>query len=285
MRKLIGSLLALCALLAACYASIQAQCFDVATRNLYPPAVILAYTEGNGTKLRTALNTFIHQNTTFRNYASTWNSLFWTDGYPNATVRLLYSRNILPTGDKCSDTYTSPYCWNREHLWPTSKMRNDNKKRKWIEGNVKAAVDLHHLYPANSKINRDRDSHDFAPGGTSFVFNGTTYKMTATTFEPPDEVKGDVARALFYMDVMYDGAFGNTGNLTLVDSNATSTNDTNLGNLAELLTWHTLDPVSDWERTRNSRVHFTQGNRNPFIDCPEFVSIIWPPANATNSTP
>ena len=42
-----------------------------------------------------------------------------------------------------------------------------------------------------------------------------------------------------------------------------------------LLKWHREDPVSAWEIQRNNLVEDKQGNRNPFIDHPSYVDLIW----------
>ena len=39
--------------------------------------------------------------------------------------------------------------------------------------------------------------------------------------------------------------------------------------------WHKNDPVSAKESSRNQAVFDFQGNRNPFIDHPEFVEMVW----------
>jgi hypothetical protein len=44
-----------------------------------------------------------------------------------------------------------------------------------------------------------------------------------------------------------------------------------------LLAWHAQDPVSDKERARNDSVFVIQGNRNPYIDQPQWVTSIWGP--------
>ena len=48
-----------------------------------------------------------------------------------------------------------------------------------------------------------------------------------------------------------------------------------MGQLSLLLAWHKEDPVSAFEISRNEKIYTAQGNRNPFIDRPEFVHLIW----------
>ena len=99
--------------------------------------------------------------------------------------------------------------------------------------------------------------------------------------------RGDVARALFYMDVRYEGGtHGITDaaepDLILTDSNGLIVSDTSenksvayMGMLSVLLEWHEADPVDDVERARNDTVYSYQGNRNPFIDHPEWVHCVF----------
>jgi len=48
------------------------------------------------------------------------------------------------------------------------------------------------------------------------------------------------------------------------------------GKLSTLLIWHEADPVDNKERIRNNLIYDKyQGNRNPFIDHPEFARMIW----------
>ena len=83
------------------------------------------------------------------------------------------------------------------------------------------------------------------------------------------------ARLMFYMAVRYDGGDNSrTPDLELVDRLTTS-GEANFGVLCTLLSWHLEHGVSDRERRRNDVIHSWQGNRNPFIDHPEYVSAIW----------
>ena len=48
------------------------------------------------------------------------------------------------------------------------------------------------------------------------------------------------------------------------------------GDLETLLAWNAADPVNTFEMRRNDRIHAQwQGNRNPFIDHPEWATAIW----------
>ena len=88
-------------------------------------------------------------------------------------------------------------------------------------------------------------------------------------------MKGDAARMVFYMAVRYEGNDqSDTPDLELVDR-LTDTGEPHFGKLCTLVTWSSQDPVSPDERRRNDVVYSWQGNRNPFIDHPEFVPLIW----------
>ena len=103
--------------------------------------------------------------------------------------------------------------------------------------------------------------------------------LDSDSFEPRDGVKGDIARMLFYMDVRYAGADG-VPDLELIDEDSRS--GPLLGHLCTLLAWHEADPVDDLEHRRHERIVDTQGNRNPFIDRPEFAAAIWDTACGVN---
>jgi hypothetical protein len=86
-------------------------------------------------------------------------------------------------------------------------------------------------------------------------------------------VKGDIARALFYMATRYIGDVGNEPALHLTDTTAQITSTTNfMGRLNTLLRWSQSDAVDAAELLRNDRVYSYQTNRNPFVDHPEWVA-------------
>lgn len=168
--------------------------------------------------------------------------------------------------------------WNREHIWPKAHGFNS-------EG-LMPYTDLHHLRAAeqytNSTFHNDYDYCDILNGGTSDDF-GNLYvnKDNSSTgypmYEPRDAVKGDIARMIMYMDVRYEGDEASDNIELSIVNNNTSASSTNgyIGFLDSLVRWHVEDPVDDLERKRNDEVYKLQGNRNPFIDHPEYANIIY----------
>ncbi len=95
----------------------------------------------------------------------------------------------------------------------------------------------------------------------------------SNSFEPRNAVKGDVARMLFYMAVRYEGGDGWND---LEMSSTVGSSSSMIGDLEVLLAWNDQDPVDAFEMRRNDRIHAAwQGNRNPFVDHPEWADAIW----------
>ena len=119
---------------------------------------------------------------------------------------------------------------------------------------------------------------------------GSQRSSTQWTFQPPVNVKGDVARMIFYMVVRYEGGAGEP-DLELTNTLLTNTSQQPLhAKLSTLLEWHRQDPVSNWERNRNLVIYNNyQQNRNPFIDYPELaeylfgdsIGMVWKPQTRT----
>ncbi|MCH2105637.1 MAG: endonuclease, partial [Planctomycetes bacterium] len=118
--------------------------------------------------------------------------------------------------------------------------------------------------------------------------NWTSGQGTQGSWETWIGSRGDIARAQLYLDVRYEGgSHGSTGHsepdLILVDDEsliATSSTGSNeavayMGMLEVLIQWHHEDPVDDFERRRNDVVYSYQGNRNPFVDHPEWVDCLF----------
>ncbi len=132
--------------------------------------------------------------------------------------------------------------------------------------------DVHNLKPADASVNQDKSNKDFDNGGTQHP-EATGCYYTSSTWEPRDEVKGDIARIIFYMDTRYEGTNGEI-DLTVVDEINTYPLPEH-GKLSTLLEWNLQDPPDEFERNRNNVIFSWQKNRNPFIDHPEFAELIW----------
>lgn len=212
-----------------------------------------------GDDLKNALHDIIDDHTKITYGSQTDTILREIDECPtnSSMVQCLYLQHGLPKFDGG---------WNKEHVWAQSHG---------IDGADPAYSDVHHLHPTLIQANSDRNSRDFdivSNTTTNYDYDGTG---TAGNFEPPIAGKGDVARAMFYMAVRYDGTDA-VGDLELTNATPTSTESALFGKLDTLLDWNELDPVNDYEIRRNNLVYSNyQGNRNPFVDHPEWVRVVF----------
>ena len=211
--------------------------------------------------------------TTKLSYSDVWGALKVADKGVGDNVVCIYT-GVLHAFSKQDTGSAGADIWNREHVWPNSKGFG-NKSHT-------AYSDIHHLFASNKNINNTRSNKDYGDfdllGISSYSEDEYGNKWNGTYFEPRDEVKGDLARAIFYMVVRYDGDTCNNCTLDLelvVGSSGSSSNTYDVsgkfGDLKTLIKWHYEDPVSEQELARNEVVYSYQGNRNPFIDHPEFI--------------
>jgi endonuclease I len=228
----------------------------------------------NGAQLKTALHNIIKGHTEFP-YTSTntdvWDILKQTDKDPNDTNNVI----LFYTGwsVNAAQEWNSGNGWNREHIW--------SKSHGAFGTTQGAGTDAHHLRPADPSVNSAKNSRWFdnclTPYLDNGLYTGCYIGSTNWVWQPRDEVKGDVARMIFYMATRYEGGVGEP-DLELIDflpiNNNTS--DSVYAKLTTLIQWHNTDTVDSWERNRNDIIYYDfQNNRNPFIDHPEFVNLIW----------
>lgn len=156
--------------------------------------------------------------------------------------------------------------WNREHIWPQSRGGFANGTSSFADGIdvwlptsasdiLSGHSDAHHIRAEDGQENSSRSNRDY----------GSDYNGPANT---SGTWRGDVARALFYMAVRYNG-------LSLVNGNPPDNTMFQMGDLASLLNWNTTDPSDDFEMNRNNYIYTWQMNRNPFIDHPELANYIF----------
>ena len=177
--------------------------------------------------------------------------------------------NVLTMYDRqsVSGVWDNGNTWNREHVWPNSRLGIPR-----VSGSTRnIGTDLHNLRAADPGVNSSRGNKWFDISGASAYF-------------PGEDDKGDAARILFYMVLMYPG-------LNIVDV-ITAAMDvsytpgiTYMAKMSVLMQWHLDDPVDDFERHRNDVIYNYQNNRNPFIDRPLYAIDLWGnnPSQATDS--
>ncbi|MCK1995799.1 endonuclease [Psychrobacillus psychrodurans] len=213
-----------------------------------------------GQALKTALYEIIDDHTQL-SYDQVWAALRETDEDPNNTNNVILFYSGVPRSKTANGGNVGQ--WNREHTW--AKSHGDFGTSKG------PGTDIHHLRPTDVQVNSSRGNLDFDNGGSP-VNNCDECKRASNSFEPPNRVKGDVARILFYMATRYEQ--GDKVDLELNEKLGNGSAPYH-GKLSTLLKWHEQDPVDEFERNRNNVIQKWQGNRNPFIDHPEWVNLIW----------
>ncbi|MDY0318820.1 MAG: endonuclease [Candidatus Cloacimonadaceae bacterium] len=208
-----------------------------------------------GIALKNALHNIIDNNTN-SNYDDAKLELFQELDNTNGVVRCVYTGKDY----SINSSYNGSSDPNTEHTFAQSWFGTS-------ETNIKKA-DVHHLFVTKMSVNSSRGNLPFdevaSISETYHEANGYySYRGTNSdgddVFEPADQHKGNLARALLYFSVRYEMTLSHEG----VDM------------LETLLAWHNADPVDEAEELRNDRVQSYQGNRNPFVDYPEFASYIW----------
>lgn len=244
-------------------------------QNIHPqPAGYYSDAYGlTGNELKSALHNII-DNHTVSTYSDLWVHFQKTDKKPDGSVWDIYSSVVWTfITDQCGNYSGEGDCYNREHSFP----------RSWFGGEVSPMyTDLFHIYPTDGWVNNKRGNLPFGEisspvytsSNGSSVGASVTEGYSGSVFEPIDEYKGDLARSYFYMAVRYYGEDGSWPGSDMTDGAEPASWALNM-----LLRWHEQDPVSSKENNRNDSVFTIQGNRNPFIDNPEYAIAIWDSSN------
>lgn len=225
----------------------------------------------SGAELKQTLHEIISKQTVL-NYRGTemWNAISDTDQDPNNSnnVMLFYAGRSDPKSNHGGNQGQ----WNKEHVWAQNHGKFGRDRG--------IGSDLHNLKPEDVRVNGDRGNLNFditeiqTNGENKYPLAPDTYK-DEDSWEPRDEIKGDVARIILYMDTRYEDHDNNEMDLKAVDGIPQNADPVH-GKLSTLLKWHEEDPVDAFEKRRNNVIYERyQHNRNPFIDHPEWVSQIW----------
>ena len=245
---------------------------------------------GSGYTLKTQLKNIIKNGHIDQGYGSLYDGYIKTDNdnfYENDnTVLDMYSEN--PNGNdpynyqhnqrNCGNYNSENDCYNREHVFPQG----------FFNENLPMRSDIHHVIPTDGYVNWRRSNFPFGEVSNaswtsdngSKVGTNTFDSFKGTVFEPINEFKGDIARMLLYFATRYEDEVLNS---SWDDHDSSESNPLNGSKnqfyeswyIRLLHKWHIQDPVNQREIVRNNEAYKYQGNRNPFIDHPEYVAQIW----------
>ena len=228
-----------------------------------------------------------------KGYSALWGMYRYTDKRDDGHVRDYYSNITNYTftidqdgqGKQSSQGQYENYVYNREHSIPKS----------WWGGSTDAGTpgtDIFIVIPTDAYVNSKRSNFPYGEtDGTTFKSQNNFSKFgsskvsgySGNVFEPNDIYKGFLARTYFYAVATWNtGTYATNTNFRDAYGSSIFTSDYSapnygLSNYAKDLfyRWHSEHPVTDWEIARNEACYNIQGNRNPFIDHPEYLDIIW----------
>ncbi|MDB5227320.1 MAG: endonuclease [Bacteroidota bacterium] len=250
-------------------------------------------------QLKTLLFNLISSNTTVITYSQVDNFYSTTDSKPSEfgageeIVDRYCAEN--PIGlDYCNFTYGTSFCsgalpgsdtnqcvcYNKEHVFPKS----------WFGTIVYPMYsDMHYVWPADNRINLFKSNYPIGYAKNVYFTsrNGSTVGQSDGTknfgytssnvFEPIDAFKGDFARAYLYVVTRYEdsisGWVGRSTSGNVLSGNKYPGYDSWILQLC--VKWSKMDPPSLFEQQRNDAVQSIQGNRNPYIDHPNWVEKVF----------
>lgn len=225
-------------------------------------------TSSNGATFRSKLSDLITKtHTKLTSYDGLRDVFKTSDADPNKSGNIIwfYSGTSVTFNGKFGST-------NREHVWP-------KKGGTAFDGDKERNVgsDAHHLRPAEQNLNSDRGSKQFGevptiasnivPQAGSTSYDNLCY-LQGNYFYPGKGYRGATARILMYVETRW----GDNYNLNFVLG---AGENKTIGDIETLMKWHYQEPPTAEEMRRNEAVFKIQGNRNPFIDHPEFATQIY----------
>ena len=238
---------------------VSVSCFAQLQQNVFPDL--------EGEDLRVAVKENFKPATVLQ-FSRARDTLFSVVYGRNDSLSCVYTGHTIylnPNQDPTQAAYLdgSPNGINTEHTYPQA----------YGAANGNARADMHHLFPTRTPVNTDRNNLPFGeiPDGQTerwYYLNQETGSIPSqnidkyseiieTRFEPREDHKGNVARAMFYFYTMYT-AEANAANSSYFESQR-----------ATFCEWHYGEPVDQEEWDRSWQIaSYQDGKPNPFVlDC------------------
>jgi deoxyribonuclease-1 len=174
--------------------------------------------------------------------------VFWAELYPDGGESLYCGEPFARYERKVNIEHVFPMAWVTKALG--CGRRKQCRASSSLFNRIES--DMHNLYPALRQMNKARGAMAYGEiPGEDWVAAGCDLEIDTRRrrVEPRPAVRGDIARAMFYMSERYG--------LPLYSRQK-----------ALLSQWHRVDPPDAGERQRNGVIERLQGSRNPFIDDP-----------------
>ncbi|KPP99812.1 endonuclease [Marinobacter sp. HL-58] len=180
------------------------------------------------------------QNTRFSDPDTVVENEFWGKLYAQGGTSFFCETPFTSKGFLLTDGYIYPLAQVRSALdcGTSSQCANDNRYRQ-------IASDLHNIVPVRSRTEMRRRNALYEELGTASKADECGIRESAQFFEPPEKVKGDIARTVAYMVDTYDLPWA--------------------GATRVFKSWNRMDPPDDRELTRHRQIAEIQGNENPFV--------------------
>ncbi|MBF4507555.1 endonuclease [Flavobacterium sp. JLP] len=247
---------------------------------------------GTGYTLKTQLYNIIkgHTDNGYAGLYTTYQTSDVDNFYENdGTVLDMYSENpsgtdpynySTGTTQRCGNYSVEGDCYNREHIIPQSVFNEQSPM----------VADAHFITPTDGKVNGMRSNYPHGTVSTATYTSQNGSKLgsssvsgySGTVFEPVNAFKGDIARMYFYFATRYENTVSGYS-YAMFDGSSNKVFTTAFLNV--LLAWNAQDPVSAREIARNNAIYARQGNRNPYIDHPEYVTQIWGGTSSGDTQP
>ena len=175
--------------------------------------------------------------------------VFWDQVYPEGGETLYCGKTFGKRRERSINIeHVFPMAWamKAEGCRSRGQCRTVSRRFNRIE------ADMHNLYPSRKDINKTRSSFPYGTvHGERRAFGKCDFELDhrKRRVEPRPEARGNIARAMFYMQDIYGlRIYRRQGEL--------------------LRDWNRDDPPDREEKRRNEAIAAIQGNRNQFIDDP-----------------
>lgn len=172
---------------------------------------------------------------------------FWENLYKEGGATFYCEKPFTKKSILIDEAYIYSDSWIRDHLM----CGTPRQCRQGSELYQQMITDMHNVYPSQSRFELKRKNAKFEELGAGIPEESCGEKRSFLIIDPPQRIKGDIARALAYMHKKYNLPF--------------------VGVVEQFKRWNKLDPVSPEEADRNRRIKELQGNDNPYISDPNLM--------------